>query len=310
MSRIREKQTFSGPLLEVDFYPVFNDGRRLPRGPKQKRTEEEQQRYNTKQAIKKLIRLVNANFDNTDYWFHPTYTSWLAPQDEESARRDIVNYFRRVKRARKKALRDLKAELAEAEAAAGAVGGNHFLEKHIARLQKKIAKLEEPFRYIYAIEKQVYKTGENAGRINWHFHAFTTGGLDAAVMEDLWPYGVRVNVNRFQPERFGPAAAARYMSKDPQGFKRFASSRNLLREGNGITVRHRTGRISARTVERIAKERFDDRAYWEKKYPGYRFLRCYRVWNEWNSHWYVSAVMYQAGGPLPKWEEDEWITEA
>ncbi len=305
--REREKQTFSGPLLELDFYPVLDDGRRLPtRGPKTSRTSEEQRKYNAKVTTKKIIRTVNANFNGSDYFFHPTYLPWLAPQDEQQARRDIVNYFRRVKRARAKALAEARRELADAEAAAASLRGNRFVEGTVAALRKKVTKLEEPFRYLYVIEQQIYKSGDNAGRVNWHFHAFCTGGLDAAVMEDLWLFGVRVNCMRFNPERFGPEAAGRYISKDPQGARRFAGSRNLVRP----VERHRTGRISPRTVERLAKEKTDDAAWWEKRYPGYRFLCCYSRFNEYNGYWYVSAVMYRAGGGSPPpWVIEDWITE-
>ena len=63
----REKKTKSGPLLEVDFYPVFEDGRRLPTRPiKTKRSTKEQAEYNRRQAEKKIVRLVNANFGADD----------------------------------------------------------------------------------------------------------------------------------------------------------------------------------------------------------------------------------------------------
>ena len=65
----REKRTYSGKLLDVDFYPVFEDGRRIPsRAPKGKRSSQEQERYNKKKAVKDFVRLINTNFDNQDYF--------------------------------------------------------------------------------------------------------------------------------------------------------------------------------------------------------------------------------------------------
>ena len=54
----REKRTIAGPLLEVDIYPVWDDGRRIPeRAPKTKPTTEAQRKYNEEQA-----RRIEKNF--------------------------------------------------------------------------------------------------------------------------------------------------------------------------------------------------------------------------------------------------------
>ena len=63
----------------------------------------------------------------------------------------------------------------------------------------------------------------------------------------------------------------------------------------------------------MAKLRVDDREYWERRYKGYRFLRCFARFNKYNGHWYVSAIMYKADKNelLPDWKvgEDEWMSE-
>ena len=301
----REKQTLSGPLLEVDFYPVFSDGRRIPtRKPKSKPSTEAQNKYNRTIATKKLIRLVNANFDSSDYFMHPTYSPKNAPQDEKQARRDIVNYLRRVKTKRKSEAKRLRADLKNAKVAAEAMPDNDFLSASVDKLKAQIAKLEAPFKYIYVIEKQTYKTGAHAGKVNWHFHLFLTGGVDDRTLEKMWSNGLRTNCNNYQPEKFGPEAAAEYMSKDPQGSKRFCCSKNLEQP----IEKTKDGKVSRRTVERMATEYVDDAKYWEKRYKGYRFLRCYNRFNEYNGRWYVSAIMYKTDGAAPEWKEDEWIT--
>ena len=299
----REKRIKSGPLLEVDFYPVTADGRRLPsRAPKQKLSTDQQQRYNRNQATKKLIRLVNANFGETDYLLHPTYEPERAPQTEEEARRDLVNYLRRVKTKRRAEERNLQEELGIAEELAALHPERAFLENSAQRLRERIRKLQEPMRYIYVIERQIYQRGRYKGRINWHFHIFITGGLPEKVMEKVWKKGIRVNCNRYQPDTFGPEAAATYMSKDPQGTKRFSCSLNLIKPAERV----KDGKVSGRTVERMATQRVDDREYWEKRYPGYRFLRCYGRFNEYNGRWYVSVVMYKIDGSPPKWSGEAW----
>jgi len=303
----REQKTTSGPLLEIDFYPVFEDGRRIPtRAPKTKPTSAQQKKYNDTQATKKFIRLANANFDNTDFLMHPTYSPSKSPQTEQEARRDIVNYLRRVKTRRASELRALNKSLAEAAAASEALPNNEYLKQSIEELKRKIKKLEEPFRYIYVIEKQVYKTGSRAGLANYHFHLFITGGLNSKVLESMWKNGSRSNCNNFQPERFGPEAAAAYMSKDPQGSKRFSYSRNLKQPKK----KAKDGRLTRRGVERLAKLRVDDRAYWENRYKGYRFLRCYARCNPYNGHWYVTAIMYKSSEKEPPtWTAEDWLTE-
>lgn len=301
----REKRTYSGPLLEADFYPVFKDGRRLPsRAPKTKASTEEQKRYNRIQATKKFIRLANENFDNTDYLMHPTYTPESAPQSEEEARRDMVNYLRRVKTKRASEIKRLQKDLDAAEDAASKMPDNKFLSSGVEKLKAAIDKLKAPFKYIYVIEKQTYKRGIYAGRANWHFHLFMTGGISSRVLEGMWTGGLRTNCNNYQPDKFGPEAAARYMSKDPQGAKRFVYSRNLSKPNEKI----KDGEISRRSVERMATVHVDDHEFWEKRYKGYKFVRCYPRYNEYNGHWYVSAIMYKTDGEAPRWEEDEWIT--
>ena len=302
----REKITKSGPLLEADFFPTFDSGKKIPvRAPKKKPTKKAMEKYNALQATKKLVRLVNANFGDEDYFLHPTYDPIYAPQSEEQARRDIVNYLRRVKRRREKECEKLKAELKEVKAIYNAMPMNRYIEKQILEIKGKIKKLEEPFRYIYVIEKQVYKTGIYAGLVNWHFHLFVSGGLPSRVLEGMWGKGIRCNCDNYQPDKFGPEAAAKYISKDPQGAKRFCYSRNLKKP----KVKVKDGSVSRRKVEIMAKLRVDDAEYWETRYKGYKFLRCYPRYNEYNGFWYLSVVMYKSGDSPPAWNQNEWLTE-
>lgn len=301
----REKRTVSGPLLEVDLYPVWEDGRRMRvRAPKSKKSSAQQQQYNKLQAEKKMVRKVNANFNKTDYFVSMTYWPESAPQNEGDARRDFVNFIRRVKTARAAAIRETKAALKEATVAADAMPGNSFLRAEVRRLKKKLKKLKRPLKYIYVIEEEIYKTGSRAGCSNWHFHLFITGGLEAEEMEALWIKGERVNCARFQPDRFGPEAAAKYMSKDPKGSKRYCCSRNLTQP----VEKTRDGRYSNRQLEKIATRRADDAAWWERNYPSYTLLETYCRWNEYNSHWYVTAVMYAKTETPPAWNAPAWLT--
>lgn len=300
MTAIREKRTRSGPLLEVDFYPIFENGRRLPeRSPAVKPTSDAQRKYNRTQAVKKMIRLINANFDGSDCFLHPTYSPDRAPENEAAARRDMVNYLRRVRERRKKEAAHLRKRIRDLEKLPEGKTVRETLRADVIKLKK----LESPFKYIYVIEKKTYKTGRNAGRTSYHFHLFLTGGLDPGTLEEMWKKGMRVNCGTYKPDRFGPEAAAKYMSKDPQGAKRFSYSKNLTKPKE----KTRDGKITRGGLERIAKRRVDDRIYWETRHKGYRFLRCFARYNEFNGHWYLSAVLYRTDGDLPPWTEEDWI---
>lgn len=298
---IREKHIKSGKLFEADFYPVWDDGRRMPlRAPKTKRSTEAQVKYNKLQAVKKLVRLINANFDENDIIMHPTYEQSKAPQCEEDARRDLINYLRRVKNRR-------VSELKKVEEALAALPDIEVLSQQRNELETRRQKLSEPFKYIYCIEKVEYKTGRYAGRDNWHFHLFITGGITRNVLESMWTNGLRTNADQFQPDKYGPEAIAKYMAKDPQGAKRWVCSRNMDKP---VESKPKDGRISRRGVTTMAQLRVDDAAYWENRYKGYKFIRCYARFNDYNGHWYVSVVMYKAdSGAPPRWNQDEWLTE-
>jgi len=292
---VREKKTKSGPLLEIDFCHVFSDGRSIPtREPKTKPSTEEQDKYNREQAKKKLIRIVNENFDSTDILMHPTYEQKNAPLTESAARRDMQNYIRRQKTFRASEVKRLTKLLRK--------------NPNDKRIRKNLSKLSEPFKYVYVLEKVTYKSGDKAGQTNWHFHLFMTGGGDGDRdrAEEIWPGGIRTNADRFRPEMWGPEAAARYMAKDTQGVRRFAYSRNMKKPK---PPKVKDGRLSKNQVEKLAKLRDTDSEYWEKRHKGYRFLRCYARKNPYNGLYYVSVIMYKTGGQAPKWEVEEWLTE-
>lgn len=248
----KEKHTISGRLLEVDFYPCFNSGREIPeREPKNQRSKEQQALYNQKTATKKLVRLVNANFDTGDIYLHATYSPENAPQTSDKAYRDVYNYIRRIR---------------------------YYRKKH---------KLPE-LRVVAILEEKTYKTGKYAGLVNIHVHMFMNDdGFTRDRAEDFWKFGW-VNARRYNPDVFGPETAARYVSKDPKGKKRWYCSQNLKKP----VEREKKGKISNRYIERLAKRK-DDRTFWENKYKGYAYERVDARFNEYNQKWYVTAIMFK-----------------
>ncbi len=97
----REKRYYSGDYLEIDIYPVF--GKAGQRRKRYKPTSECQKELNRKNAEKKLIRLMNANFTEDDLRFDLTYSPNYLPEDDDAAIKELRNFLRRLKRFRKKA---------------------------------------------------------------------------------------------------------------------------------------------------------------------------------------------------------------
>jgi len=254
---IREQKIKSGEVLEIEFFPVHESGRRVSeRAPKTHMSSKQQKEANRKNAIKHLFRLVHANFNNKDFWCHFTYRPENAPQNEKDALRDFYNYIRKVRRYRKR----------------------HGLGEMV---------------YICIPEEETYKTGIYAGRKNYHFHFWMTGrGLTRDMAEDLWePRGTknnRVEVDRFMPERFGYDAAVKYVQKAPVGAKKYYPSKDLKKPEYNKPVDGKTTRL---TVERMAKIHCGDRGYWENRYKGYEYVTDEPKYNEFNGYWYTSVVM-------------------
>lgn len=133
MKIIREKDIKSGKILEAEFYPVFPSGRRVPE--RKRPTREEQKNLNDANARKKIVRLINANFDEGDIVIHGTYRDTEMPESLDQVRRDLNNYIRRLRGWRRRhGLDDLK--------------------------------------YIYVIEAKVSK---RTGILRWHYHMVASG---------------------------------------------------------------------------------------------------------------------------------------
>ena len=95
----RTRTIKAGPRLEVEIYPIFgreNSGRL--RAAKKNLTPEAVQRNNDERSRRRLIQLIDANFDEKDY--HVTLTYAGTPPGYEKARADVKNFLRAVRRKR------------------------------------------------------------------------------------------------------------------------------------------------------------------------------------------------------------------
>ena len=90
----------SGKVFEVEIYPVFNLKSDIPKVKLDNRKA--QNDLNSRNSRKRLIRLINANFGEGDYWMTLTYMDGCYPATEEEAKKNLTNYIKRVNRRRKK----------------------------------------------------------------------------------------------------------------------------------------------------------------------------------------------------------------
>lgn len=95
-----EKKIYSGDLLEVERCHVAPNGRTTPKTANENESKRGQEDLNNRNAQKKLMRLLNTNFNGKagDQFVTLTYAK---PVDEATAKREVINFFRRVKYYRK-----------------------------------------------------------------------------------------------------------------------------------------------------------------------------------------------------------------
>ena len=104
----RTRTIKAGPRLEVEIYPIF--GRETAgraRAARRNLTPEKVQRNNEERSKRKLVQLIDVNFDERD--IHLTLTYMGTPPKYDQAMSDVKNFLRTVKRKRERmGLDDLK----------------------------------------------------------------------------------------------------------------------------------------------------------------------------------------------------------
>lgn len=107
--RYRTKTIRSGNMLEQEIYPIWSTSKKAVKDRVKNRSKEMQDRVNRKNLRKKLIRLSNANFGSNDIWITVGYRNKASPSSVIDAKRDVVNYIRRLQRyVKKKGWKKLK----------------------------------------------------------------------------------------------------------------------------------------------------------------------------------------------------------
>lgn len=95
--KYRTKTIKSGNVLEVEVYPIWDTHTSTSRARKTKESREAQKRLNYKNAVKAVVRLINANFTDSDYWATFTYDNAHLPKTREQAQHEVAKFIRRLK---------------------------------------------------------------------------------------------------------------------------------------------------------------------------------------------------------------------
>lgn len=267
---MREKKIYCGEkYLEVDIFPYSENqkevNRRGKRAKKEKVSAPKQKNLNDKNARRYLTQLANTNFGEEDLHVTATYKDKFLPETIEEAEKEVTNYIRRISYRRKK-------------------DGL------------------PPLKYILVTEYSTEKNGEKPVRI--HHHILMNGGLDRDTVEDLWCKRKRkgekkgerigfINADRLQPDENGVAALCSYLTKHPNGKKRWSSSQNLEKPWS----RANDYKYSKREIAKMAKNS-PDLSYWERKYEGWKITNSdYGIKAEYNEHtgWSIYLKMRRSG---------------
>lgn len=248
------KTIMSGPILESEIYPVYERRIDTPRADKKNATEDAMKNYNDKMAMKQMVRIINTNFGQDDLYITLTYPDKVLPT-EAQARKDMSNYIRRLKAARK------KLNLPE-------------------------------LKYLYVIEFVSEEEAVYSRKVRIHHHLIINK-MDRDLAEEIWKSAkpkARAESRRLQPDDFGLEGVARYLGKWKKGKKRWYSSRNLKKPKVNTSVT----KLSKRKVEKIAREpdRWND--LFESMYKNkYKLLDVEVFYSEIVAGYYIRARMRQ-----------------
>lgn len=243
------KEITSGEQFEVEIYPEFTRKQRelVPKEGLKKDNSKAQKNLNDKNARKYLTRLLNTNFSTNDIWITLTYTDENIPSDIEEAIKNVNNYIRRINYERKK--------------------------KGLPNA-----------KYIYVTEWIEGKDNKKATRC--HHHLVMDGMLDMDNIESKWKLGKRNETRRLDKDEYGLTGMAEYITKEPQGKKRWCSSMNL--EQPKIRKNHKFNRKS---VETMVRHRDSIKEIMQEKYKDCYFSDVNVYFNDFNSLFYMHIRM-------------------
>lgn len=253
----RTRTTWSGPLLEVQLYPLLLN-REARREAKRHLSRVAQQNLNERNARLRFRRLLQANFDKGDLVMTLTYAGTYIPTEEE-AHQHIAEYLRAIRKYRERRGMPGLKYLYVIEA--GGQGGREKRVHHhvvMSRMDRDTA-------------EQIWGRGRANSRT---LQPDADGSLDG-----LAHYITKEKQQPRQP------AEGRVTSR-----KRWQGSRNL-RNPRERTADHK---ISKRRVQRVAEDcRVAAKEIFEKLYPDYAFSDCEVKTSVFVAGAYIYTTMYR-----------------
>ena len=263
----RTKTTQAGPMVYCECYPIWNTARKVEAMSElqKERHREAQRKLNEKNARKKLVRKINANFGERDIAFTATYPVDGQPADEKQAYRDIRNFLRRIR---------------------------------AMRARQNLPEL----KYVYITEAT---ESERYGRRYHHHVIMSGDGMDREAIEASWiqKHKGTCNTRRYQHQAKHWSGFALYLRADKRERgqhramrRRWCCSKNLVEPK--VTVADK--KISLRKAGRIAMAvEADAQAIFAKLYPDCELLDIECKTSPWVTGVYISAELrrkHQGGG--------------
>lgn len=239
---VREKRIFCGKnYMEVDIYNLTGKQVAVKGKSRTKRYREtapKQKNFNDKQSRRYFTQLLESNFKDGDYHITCTYSRENLPESDEAAEKEVRKYIRRI---------------------------TDYAKKH---------GLPKP-KYIIVTSVVSSKTGLPV-RVHHHI-VLSCEGLAREVVENLWrkprckgeKKGKKIghcNCDIIDgSDKAGLAPLAAYLARQGGAGKRWTASVGLVKPYSKLN----DDRYSREEVRKYARERVGDRAFWERKYPGW-----------------------------------------
>ncbi len=210
------------------------------------------------------------------------YPIWLGPKSKRDKKTKASRQAQKNlnnKNAQKKVARLLNANFTNKDTWLTLTYDNEHLPEtieqakknmtnYIRRVKRYCKKNNLPdLKYIYVTE---YKDGDINKRVHHHI-VFNLQNRDMA--EKLWNGGGRTQARRLQPDIDGLEGMARYITKQKKdtktstNYKSYTPSRNLKQP----TITIADSKITKRRAEKIARNKIDAPALFEKLYKNYTY---------------------------------------
>lgn len=171
----------AGKTKEIEkYYARYAQPLGGSRQVKQNKTTEKQQVVNNRQLIKKLTRILNANFDSTSYYITFSYKEENRPTGQElkSQIRELLKKMRRAYKAERKELKYVET------AEKGERGATHI---HMVINEIDIRKIVDIWKYGYVSFKPLDKSGQYRKLAAYFIKYFQkTKGTDAQLQKKAY----------------------------------------------------------------------------------------------------------------------------